>query len=88
MKYMDSLITQFGESMPDSTVCEEKSRRLPDSDPDKIVRPLIFLHCGLFGSKTAVYKDFVDFSIMVEDSVSLRTFKRWWKKEFWNVKVS
>lgn len=87
VKYFEDLILFYGENMPDASACHKDCRHLKDGDPKKVVRELIYLHCGLFLSKHAVYEDFVKHSILLPKSVALATFKQWWADEYWHVKV-
>ena len=85
-KYFDDLVDDFGENMPDSWVTHHDDCHKHDIDPTKRTRPLIFLHSGIFSTKTAVFKDFRARGIVsrhVEDS----TIRTWWLETFWHVKV-
>ena len=84
--YLSELIEDFGESMPDTWATHPSDRRKPDSDTTKRTRPLIFLHSGIFASKSAVFADFKLRGIISRD-VNQSTLRTWWKEEFWHVKV-
>ena len=85
-RFFDQLVEDFGENMPDAWATHPDSRWLPVTDQTKETRPLIFLHCGLFSTKKAVFKDFHDRRI-VSKTIPPSTMRTWWIADWWNVKV-
>ena len=72
--------------MPDAWVTHPDDRHKSDNDTSKRTRPLIFLHSGIFASKSAVFADFKLRGIVTRD-MKQSTLRTWWKEEFWHVKV-
>ena len=85
-RYFQQLVEDFGESMPDSWATYPKDKWKRVSDATKETRPLIFLHNGLFSTKKAVFKDFLDRGIVTK-KVGVTTMREWWLNDFWNVRV-
>jgi hypothetical protein len=84
--WFSDVVADFGESMPDAWVTHPNDRHKSDDDPSKRTRPLIFLHCGIFQSKQAVFRDFHDRGIITA-KVKESTLRTWWKALFWHIKV-
>jgi hypothetical protein len=84
--WFSDIVGDFGESMPDAWVTHPEDCHKSDDNLTKRTRPLIFLHCGIFQSKQAVFRDFQDRGILTKQ-VQESTMRTWWKKLFWHVKV-
>lgn len=80
---MSSLVAEFGESMPHQVAYHPNTQ---GNKRTKISRPLIFLHCGIFANKEAVFQDMLRQNI-VSTSTTSGTLRRWWNEEHWNVKI-
>ena len=53
---------------------------------NKVNRPLIFLHCGIFAAKESVFRELRSRGIIPHDCAS-STLRKYWMLEFWNVKI-
>jgi len=80
---MKSLVDEFGESMPHQTSYAPGSRGRKKS---KVMRPLIFLHCGIFPSKQAVFRDMKK-NGMVPPRTLYSSLRKLWHAHWWNVKI-
>jgi len=80
---MEALVQHYGESMPNQVAYfpPDRHKKRP-----KLSRPLVFLHCGIFADMEDVFRDMRDRGI-VQFSTPSRTMLRWWKENWWHVKI-
>jgi hypothetical protein len=80
---MTSLVEEFGESMPHQTSYAKGSTGMKKN---KVSRPLIFLHCGIFQSKQAVIND-LKRKAMVPSTTLSSSVRKLWAEYWWHVKI-
>ena len=80
---MQALCNQFGECMPNQVAYYPPDRH---RKRQKLSRPLVFLHCGIFADMEDVFRDMKHRRIVPSDTPS-RTMRRWWKENWWHVKI-
>ena len=81
-----ALVDDFGEHMPHQHATHPADHHKKEADTSKRMLPLTFLHCGLFDTKAAVFREFRSLGI-VPRSVNDSTLRKWWKESFWNVRI-
>jgi hypothetical protein len=83
LKWFGQLVDDFGESMPGSSATHPADFH---KTAGKRVRPLVFLHSGIFPTKQAVFKEMRSRRVITGGTVD-GTLRKWWMEHFWHVRV-